>query len=214
MAAPHLSLTRLHTRAAVVRRAVMRRRRLLAVLLTVAAVAAGLRAAMPPEPTTVEVVVAARALPAGTELAPDDLATVALPPGAAPEHTVDDPVGSTLAGGVGRGEAITTARLLQHATAAAAPPGHVALPVRLSDPAQADLLRVGMRIDLLATDPKAGTTEAVVPEATVLDTPAPAEGAAGGLTGRVVVLAVPEDLVATVTAATVSHYVTFAWSPV
>lgn len=213
MAHTHPTLTRLRTHADVVRRAVLRRRRLLAVVLAVAAVAVGLRAAMPPAPATVEVVVAARALPAGTEVTPGDLTVVAVPPEAEPDRLVADPVGSTLAGGVARGEPITAPRLLTHADTAA-PPGQVAVPVRISDPAQAGLLRVGMRIDLLATDPKAGTTATVAPGATVLGTPPQEADAGGGLTGRVVVLSVPGDLVDAVTSATVSRYVTFAWAPV
>lgn len=213
MAATPLSWTRLRDLTRGVRRGVLRRRRLLAVLFAVAAVAAGVRTAMPPEPATVDVVVATRALPAGAVLEEDDVTVVAWPPDAAPGAVVADPVGAALAGAVGRGEPITTARLLGR-SAADAQPGHTAVPVRLSDAAQAGLLEVGMRIDLLATDPKAGSSRTVAPDTTVLAMPAPPEGVAGGAVGRVVVLAVPDALVETVTAATVSAYVTFAWSAV
>ncbi|QYJ02825.1 SAF domain-containing protein [Nocardioides panacisoli] len=207
-------LTGLRNRAIGVRRLVLRRRRALAVLLTVVAVGAGLSATAPPAPETVAVTVTAGPLPAGTVLAQDDVTTVRMPPAAAPAAPVTDPVGATLAGPMGAGEPLTAQRVLGSDLTAAAP-GRTAVPVRIGDAAQADLLRVGMRIDLLATDPQQGTTATVATDVTVLGLPADATAGAGGATaGRVVVLGMPDAAVAPVTAATVAKYVTFAWVPV
>lgn len=200
----------------VVRRAVLRRRRLLAVLLTVTAVAAGLRAAAPPEPETVPLVVAATDLPAGAVVEAADVTTVDVPPDAAPADPLDDPVGTTLAGPLGVGEPLTTRRVLGSALASA-DPRTTAVPVRLGDADQAALLRVGMEIELFATDPQGGATTSLAQAVTVLGVPAAggsggAPNGAGATPGRVVVLAVPHEQVAAVTAATVTSYVTFAWS--
>lgn len=202
---------RLRDRAAAVRRAVLRRRRPLAVLLTAAAVALGLRAAVPPPPAATTVVVAARDLPAGAPLAADDLTTVDLPPDAVPEGVVADPAGSVLAAPVRRGEPVTDRRLVGPGLVADAP-GTVALPVRLSDAEQAGLLDVGDRVDLLATDPQAGTTTTVTTDVLVLALPHPDAAAADALTGRLVVLGVPSVDLLEVSTAAVTAFVTFAWA--
>lgn len=207
--------TRLRDRAAAVRRAVLRRRRLLAVLCAVVAAAAGVRAATPPVPDTAALLVAARDLPAGIVLGADDLRPAELPAGAAPDDVVDDPVGATLAAPLSRGEPVTTARLVGPGLADAAP-GTTALPVRLSDAGQAGLLTVGDRIDLLATDPQAGTTLTAASDVPVLALPEPSDragaGPAGTVTGRLVVLGVPDASVNDVTQVSVTRFVTFAWA--
>lgn len=203
----------LRDRTTAVRRAVLRRRRLLAVLCTVAAVAFGVRAVAPPAPDTVSVVVADEELAAGAVLRPADLRTVEVPPAAAPAEPAVEPVGATLAGPVGAGEPITARRVVGGDLTVAGS-GATAVPVRLGDAAQADLLRVGMRIDLLATDPKTGATETVATGVTVLGTPADGASRAEPTPGRVVVLGIAHEAVRRVTGATVSSYVTFAWAPV
>jgi Flp pilus assembly protein CpaB len=212
----HPSLTgRLRDRIGAVRRAVLRRRRLLAVLCTALAVAAGVRAAAPPAPDTVALLVADRALPAGAVVAAADLRSVELPPDAVPDGALDDPVGTTLAAPLGRGEPVTEARVVGPGLTTAAP-DTVPLPVRLSDAGQAGLLTVGDRIDLLATDPQQGTTVLAAGDVPVLALPEPdaraGSGPGGALTGRLVVLGVPDALVNDVTEVSVTRFVTFAWS--
>jgi Flp pilus assembly protein CpaB len=215
MPARDLSLRdRLTERLTSVRRAVLRRRRALAVLCVVGAVAAGLRATAPPSAPTTAVVVAAEDLAAGAVVAADDLATVALPPDAVPDGTVSEAAdvdGAILAAPVRAGEPITDVRLVGPGLAATAP-GTVALPVRISDAAQAGLLEVGDEIDLMATDPEARTTATIASGALVLAVPDLEPESPDAITGRLVVLGIPAAGVAEVTAAAVTAFVTYAWT--
>ena len=204
----------LRVRAAVrrVRRAVLRRRRLLAALCALVAVWAGLRATAAPAPERVPVTVAARDLGAGTVLRPGDLTTVRFAPGTVPAGQVRDPVGHQLAGPMRRGQPITDAALLG-ASLVADRPDLVALPVRLPDTAMAELLRVGDEIDVIAADPQGGPASTVARSAVVLGLPPPpADAAADGLPGRLVVLGVRTTEVTAVSSATVTHFLTVAWS--
>lgn len=111
------------------------------------------RQAAPSPPETVGVVVAARDLTSGDELARADLRVVRLPPDLVPTGTVgqvqalegrravvDVPAGLPLVDGV----------LDVDRFGISAPAGTVAVPIRLADPAVAALLRPGDRIDLVA----------------------------------------------------------------
>lgn len=145
----------------------------------------------PPPPPTVDVAVTARPVAAGTQLTREDVvmravaATIA-PPGAA--RTVRDLLGRTAVVGLPAGAPLHAALVSDDGISAAAPPGTVVVPVRLSDDAVAALLRPGDRVDLLA-----GTTSGVEPaaeprylarDALVLPVPSGrAPAAAGGLLG-------------------------------
>ena len=176
-----------------------------------AVIAAGVHAAAPPPPATVAVPVATTDLPAGVELEEGDVTTAELPPEAVPDGVAEAPVGELLAAPVRRGEPVTDVRLVGAGLVAEAE-GDVALPVRLSDAAQAALLSVGDRIDLLATDPQAGETSTVAEGLVVLALPEGEPGGDGALSGRLVVVAVPPFLIEQVTTATVTSFVTYAWS--
>jgi Flp pilus assembly protein CpaB len=205
-------LTRLRSLPRSVRRALLRRRRVLAAVCAFLAVLTGLRATAAPPPETVPVTVAARDLGAGARLSAADLTTVDLPPAAVPAGRIRDPVGHELAGPLRRGAPVTDAAVLGPGLVRARP-GLVALPVRLPDSAMAGLLRVGERVDLLATDPAAGTATTVVRSAQVLALPPPPEGAAtDGLPGRLVVLGVPTAAATGVSAMSVTHVLGVAWS--
>ena len=162
--------SRLHRVRRVVRRRVLARRRLLAALCLGAAAAAAVHAVAAPPAPTVEVLVAAHDLPAGHELAEDDLVLLGLPPDAVPEGVLRTVVGETLASPVRAGEPITDVRLVGSGLAAAHP-DLATLPVRLPDAGQAALLDPGDRIDLLATDPQAGGSRVVAAGAVVLAVP-------------------------------------------
>ncbi|HET7690114.1 MAG TPA: SAF domain-containing protein [Nocardioidaceae bacterium] len=181
-----------------VRRAVLGRRRLLAALLTAVAVAAGLHAVAGPPPPTTTVVAAARDIAAGSVLRASDLRDLELPPDAVPAGTLgrDALIGRTTTGPLRVGEAITDARVV-HRPLLAGYPGLVAAPVRVGDAAAVSLLRVGDRIDLLATDAQGFRAEVVARDAPVLAIPrvggkatAPDLSASGG---RLMVVAVPEE---------------------
>ena len=202
-----------------VRRAVLGRRRLLAAVCAALAVVAGVRAVAAPPPQTVAVTVASRDLPAGAVLAPEDLATVELPPDALPDDLLGDPTGRTLAGPVARGEPLTGVRVVGAPLAHEALAGtdRLALPVRLPDAGAVGLLRVGDRIDLVATDPQGATSEVVAQGVPVLALPGPdssagAAGPAGPAGGRLVVVGVAADELTQVSTAAAATFLTYAWT--
>ena len=193
------------------RRAVLARRRLLAALLVGVAALAALRATVEPTAPLTPVTVAAHDLPAGSVVGADDLAEVGFADGTAPTSAARDPVGRVLAGPVAAGEALTEQRLVGPALTA---PGRVAVPVRFPDAAMAGLLRVGDRIDLVATDAQSGGARTVAAGVPVLALPAPDASAPVGGTpgGRLVVVGVLESQVTSVSEAGVRHFLTLAWS--
>ncbi len=205
-------LLRLRAAARRVRRAVLRRRRLLAALCALVAVWAGLQAIAAPAPERVPVTVAAHDLGAGTVLRPGDLTTVGFAPGTVPSGHLRDPVGRQLAGPLRRGQPITDTAMLG-VSLVRDRPDLVALPVRLPDTAMAELLRIGDEVDVIAADPQGGPAATVARKALVLALPPPpADAAADGLPGRLVVLGVREAEVTAVSSATVTHFLTVAWS--
>jgi Flp pilus assembly protein CpaB len=173
------------------RRLLLARRRPLAALCAGVAVVGGVHAARPTPPPTVAVTVAARDLPAGSILTRDDLAVRRFPTADAPAGSGPAAVGRTLAAPVREGEAVTDVRLVSPSLVSGFP-DRVAMPVRIADADAAGLLRAGDHIDLLAADPRGGRASYVAVNVPVLALPAPADGdgAAGGLTGRLVVVAV------------------------
>lgn len=194
------------------RRHVMRRRRPLAALLAAVAVVATLTAGAERAPASVDVVVAARDLPAGEVLSPDDLTTVAFAPGSVPSGAVEPAPGRVLAAPLTRGSALTeTALVGPDLTAGRA--DLVAVPVRLPDAGSVALLRVGDEVDVLATDPQEGDTATAARRAVVLALPG-ADDATGpaGLPGRLVVLGVGPGEVDGLADAVSRSVVTYAWS--
>jgi Flp pilus assembly protein CpaB len=181
----------------VVRRTVLARRRPIAAVCAAAALVAGVQAASPAERPTVAVRVAARDLPSGTVLTGADLVVRHFPAGVAPAGSDGRAVGRTLAAPVRRGEPVTDVRLVSP-TLVSAYPDRVALPVRIADADAVALLRTGDHIDLVAADPRRATAAYVATDVPVLALPAPADqgdATAGGLTGRlVVVAAAPADV--------------------
>ena len=137
-----------------VRRAVGWHRRLLAAGLAAASVALTISALSPPSPGAVEVLTAARDLPAGVTLAGGDLTTARLPPQAVPAgaQRPGAPIaGRTLAAAIRRGEPLTDVRLVgRELLTTLARSGLVAAPVRLADAAAVALLRSGDVVDVLA----------------------------------------------------------------
>lgn len=196
-----------------IRRAILARRRLLAAIFAALAVWITIRASTAPPPPTVQVVVAARDLPAGTRVTTTALTTASYPPAAVPAGVLARPgevVGRTLAAPIRRGEPLTDVRLLSQRTGTAYP-GREIVPLRLPDPAVAALLRTGDRVDLRVTDPQAGTTRTVTQGAVVVAVPrADQTGGGPGLGGRLVVLAIDPADVDAVIGASVTGFVTVA----
>ena len=194
------------------RRRVLAHRRALAVVLAAAAVLVGLQGMRPAPPPSEVVLVAARDLPSGTVLRPGDVIDASFAEGTAPDAIERRPLGRTLAAPVRRGEAITDLRLVSPALARASP-GLVPYPVRIPDADVVALLRVGDRVDVLATDPESATADVLLTGAPVLALPTTAsrEGT-DGLAGRLVVLGVPSPDLTEVGSAAVSQFLTVALS--
>jgi Flp pilus assembly protein CpaB len=221
-----MGLPRLRDRAdavrTVVRRQLLRRRRTLSAVCAAAAVLAGLHAVAPPPPETVSVLAAARDLPSGTVIGPDDLVPVDLPAAAVPDSAVSavEATGRTVAAPVRRGETVTDVRLVGESLVAAHP-GAVAVPVRIPDAGVVDLLRVGDVIDLVATD-TAGAPGAS-PEGTVVaddvsvvalpqDVTAAGLAGSGPLGGRLVVIAADARDAEKIAGRAVRSYLTVTFS--
>jgi Flp pilus assembly protein CpaB len=198
-----------------VRRAVLVRRRPLAALFAAVAVLAGLRAAAAPPPETVSVLVAAQDLPAGATLSTADLHAAEFSPASVPEGVAEEPAGRVLAAPVRAGEPVTDVRLVGRSLAEAQT-GLSALPLRLPDAGVVELLEAGDRVELVATDPADGTAEVVATDVLVLAVPsASPDGSAGtgsGLSGRLVVVAVPPDRVTDISAAAVTRFLSVAYT--
>lgn len=194
------------------RRVVLARRRMLAAVLAGVAVAAGVQAATAPPPPAVGVLTAARDLPAGAVIGRDDLVSVDFAPDSVPTGTARDAVGRTLAAPVRQGEPITDVRLVGPALTAG-DPELTAVPVRLPDTGMVDLLAVGDRIDLIATDPQGAGASVVASGVPVLAVPPTSPEADGsGQPGRLVVVAVTPTEVTDVTDAGVRLFLTYAFS--
>lgn len=197
-----------------VRRAVLLRRRLLAAACLGVAVLAGLRTVAGPPAPTEPVLVAARNLPAGTVLDSGDLREARYAEGTAPDSglTREQATGRTLAAPVAAGEPVTGVRLVTPGLLDGYP-GLVAVPVRIPDPDTVALLRVGDRIDLLATDPGGGGTVLVASQVPVLALPQDPEDSSPMTTssvaaGRLVVIGTTAEMSEKVADASVRRFLT------
>lgn len=169
----------------------------------------------PAPPATVTMVVTAGDLPAGATLTASDLRVARVLTSTPPVGASEDPaelVGQVLAGAARAGEPLTDVRLVGASLLSGQPPGTVAAPVRLSDPAAAALLTPGDTVDVLAgpsmdaalTDSGAPTgheaamgARAIARDALVLALPSAGGGASllGGTEqdGGLILLAVDAD---------------------
>lgn len=110
-------------------------------------------AALHEEPPGWSGLVVTRDLPAGHILAPGDVATVGLSSASQPSNAVTSTAeanGRVLAGPMVSGETLLESRLVGPGILDGGPPGHVAMPLRLEDPAEASFLNPGDRVDVLA----------------------------------------------------------------
>ena len=188
-------------RAARVRRRARaaRWRRPLAALLTAVAVVAALVALRPPGASGVDVLAAATDLPAGATVDEADLRTVRLPPAALPPSAVgadqgDRVVGGRLAAPVGRGELVTTTRLLGPGLLTGAPPGTLAVPVEVSTALPDGAVRAGDPVAVIVgtrEDPRSAPGPDAGPTGTRPAGAAGADPAQRLLVARCVVLAPP-----------------------
>jgi pilus assembly protein CpaB len=186
-------------------------RRLVAVTLVVLAGVLALRPAGARETSQAGVVVAARDLRAGSTVTKADLEVRLLPGSAVPVGALTSQaavVGRVLAGPVRTGEPITDVRLVGPADTAltTGDPTAATVPVQLADPDVADLLRPGIRVDVVALSPDQ-RADPVLAEDAIVITVRDTAGTAGQ-PGRLVLLAVARQKATQLAAASLRQPVT------
>jgi len=186
-------------------------RRLVAVALVVLAGVLALRPAGARETAETSVVVATHDLHPGSLLTQSDIDTRPLPAPAVPVGTLttrDAAIGRVLAGPVRAGEPLTDVRLVGPADTAltTGDPNAATVPVQLADPDVADLLRPGIRVDVVTLDPDRQADPVLAENATVItirNTPG-----TQGQPGRLVLVAVPRPAATRLAAASLRQPVT------
>ena len=129
------------------------RRRVLSAGLLAGAMALALQVLEPAPPATVPVLVAAHDVRAGATLRSGDLRLTRRPAATLPAGAlslVASATGRPVATAVRRGEVLTDVRLAGAGALRGLAAGTVAAPVRVADPATADLVRPGDTVDVLA----------------------------------------------------------------
>ncbi len=198
------------------RRRLLLHRRLIAALAAGSAVLVALQAASPPPPETVTVWTARRDLSGGVRLAAGDLVAARFPPEAVPSGAIRSPaavVGRTLAAPLLQGEPVTAVRTVARGLLRGYP-GTTAVPLRITDAAIVELLRVGDRVSLVVADPEGRQTpRQLVYDVPIVAIPAAQESALGaGSPGRLVVAAVPTSEASEVAAAAATSVLIPVWS--
>ena len=108
----------------------------------------------PAPPHTVSAVAAARDLPAGETLGPDDLTVLSVPRGLVPAGSygsTDSLQGKQLAVALRKGQLLSDSQLLGPGLLAGSPPGSAAVPLRMADPASIQLLSPGQLVNVVMT---------------------------------------------------------------
>ncbi|MCP2168712.1 SAF domain-containing protein [Goodfellowiella coeruleoviolacea] len=186
-------------------------RRLVAALLALLAVGLALFPPATASEAAATTLVTARDLAPGQTLTRDDVRPVAMPTHLVPAGALTEPataVGRVLAGAARAGEPLTDARLVgaDSALPSGADPNAVAVAVRLADPAVADLLHPGSRVDVVAGD-SVGTAGEILADGATVVTVRPVDRSERDH-GQLVVLAVARDDSAAVAGASLQHPVT------
>jgi Flp pilus assembly protein CpaB len=189
-------------------------RRLIALALVALAGVLALRTAGADGTADAHVVVAGRDLPPGITLTAADVSTRPVPADTVPRGALTSTaavVGRVLAGGVRAGESLTDVRLVGQADTmlSTGDPDAAAVPVRLADPDVAELLRPGIRVDVVTLDPERQSDPVVAANAVVLTVRAAAsEAFPGQRQGRLVVIALPRHAATQVAAASLKQPMT------
>jgi Flp pilus assembly protein CpaB len=187
-------------------------RRLVAIALVLLAGVLAFRPAGARETTSVAVVIAAHDLAPGSTLTERDVGLRQLPADAMPAGAVLRParaIGRVVASAVRAGEPLTDVRLVGAADTAltTGDPSAATVPVRLADPDVADLLRPGLRVDVVTLDPDQQTAPVLAANATVV-TIRDTAGTTQGQPGRLVLVALPRPLATRLAAASLRQPVT------
>lgn len=198
-----------------IHRRILWHRRPIAALVAAAAAYVVVQAATAPPPQTVPVWTAAHDLASGTVLTDTDLVRRPFTPQSVPPdrlRNISQLLGRTLAAPLSQGMPLTAGATIADGWLTHRP-GVSAVPVRVTDPAVAGLLRVGDRVSLVATDPqRPGQVDQLVPNAVVLTIPQLSNAPTGSLQGRLVVFGVPPEAAGGVASASTSQYLTVVWN--
>jgi Flp pilus assembly protein CpaB len=167
-------------------------RRVTAAVLVLLAVVLAVRAPQARGTPTVPVLVAARDLAPGSSLGVVDVRVARAPSSLRPAAALTDAdqvVGRVLAGAASAGEPITRARLVgpENSRLSTGDPRAVAVPVRLADPAVAELLSPGARVDVVTVSADS------LPGSVVLAADATVVTVRGDADDRLVVIALPRE---------------------
>lgn len=158
-------------------------------LAAIGAVLCTLAAASPAPPPSMPVVVAARDLDGGRALGGDDLRVAHYPVDLAPQRALSDPsilTGRHLITATGAGTPLTERSVVAPRSLQAGV-GNALVPVRLDDPAVAGLLRVGDRVDVLASSADGSPAGVIAAGARVVALPGSPESSGpfgGGMDSR------------------------------
>jgi pilus assembly protein CpaB len=179
-------------------------RRVTAAALVLLAGALAIRPGSARGQPTEPMLVAARDLAPGATLRLGDVRLVDVPVELRPPTALgsaDQVAGRVLAGAAARGEPITPVRLIgpENTRLASGSPDAVAVPVRLADPAVADLLNPGTHVDVVAADPHGALLASDAVVVTVLADAKP---------DRLVVVAMPRDTATKVASVSLGQGVT------
>lgn len=190
-------------------------RRLLAAGLAAAGTAVAIEAASPEPPATTPVIVAAQAVPGGTVISREHLASAEVPPEIVPEGAVTRPdaLGRMLAGPINAGEILTDTRIVGDRLLTGWGAGLVAVPVRFGDTAAAQLLRHGDRIDVLATRADGSGATDVVARAVPVLTVTTDESGTINSGGSLVIVGATDEQATAIAGATTMSQLSFALRP-
>jgi pilus assembly protein CpaB len=131
-----------------------RNRRLAAALLLCVAAGLAVQQLTPAPPDTVAAISAAKDLPTGKTLVPEDLSVVNIPPGLVPGGsftTGSELRGKQLAVALRAGQILTDAQLLGPGMLAGSPAGSAAVPLRMADPSSIQLVSPGQLVNVVIT---------------------------------------------------------------
>ena len=131
-----------------------RNRRLAVALLLCIAAGITVQQLTPAPAYTVSAFAAARDLPAGETLGPEDATLLSVPRDLVPEGSYgsnDSPRGRQLAVALRKGQLLSDSQLLGPGLLAGSPPGTAAVPLRMADPASIQLLSPGQLVNVVMT---------------------------------------------------------------
>lgn len=175
-------------------------RRIAALALVLLAAALAVLPTEHATPPTVPVLVAAHDLPPGVTLRAADVSVSQSPPSLRPAAALTTPTqatGRVLTSATTAGEPLTRARLLgpENSHLTTSDPNAAAVPFRLADPAVADLLTPGARVDVVTVSENGPDPQILATDATVLTVRQPTKDSS------LVVIALPREEATRVAAA-------------